>query len=381
MVAASVRTGPRRMRPRARGVSALRGLLAPILARLSETLLPPDTIERLRTEREWMRWVNSLTEESLDDLAAAPADVKRRLFKSHVRLVEIETHAKCNRICPFCPNSIVDRRRNGETADRTMLDRVFDELGSIDYSGQIKVARYSEPLTNTGRLYECIASARARVPQAELAIVTNTDYLNADVLRELRSAGLDVVYMSIYLKTNERWSQEIATLYSERLSRKLNAPITRRDKTAVSIRCVYSYDGLELRSACMDYDNYGTDRGSSLEQYTENTRVGPCREPFETFVIDFNGSVMPCCNLRSDLPQHREFVVGELNRQESSIFDIYAGQLSAWRRGVVDFGAKGFPCATCRHRDLTERVAPPIALALTRRLEQIGRETSAASRD
>ena len=32
-------------------------------------------------------------------LTEAPADVKRDLFRRHVTLVELEVHAKCNRIC------------------------------------------------------------------------------------------------------------------------------------------------------------------------------------------------------------------------------------------------------------------------------------------
>ena len=104
------------------------------------------------------------------------------MFKANVSRVEIVTHAKCNRICSFCPNVIMDRRLNNSLTDRAMLDRIFGELGSIDYRRQICVARYSEPLANRDYLYGCLASARERVPHAELAITTNTDYLTQSVL-------------------------------------------------------------------------------------------------------------------------------------------------------------------------------------------------------
>ena len=344
-----------------------------ILARSTETLLPAEAVNRLRTVREWRRWVDSLTFESLADLAQAPPEVKRRVFRAHVRRVEIETHAKCNRICSFCPNVIVDRRLNQTLVDRRILDRVFDELGSIDYVGQIVVARYSEPLTNRPYLYERLRCARAAAPHCELSITTNTDYLTPAVLDQLHEIGLDTLYMSLYLRDRERWSIELARAYTERLGKKLGVRLLHKIETATNFMASYEYKGMSLRSTCHNWEQYGTDRGGSLERYKLERRVGPCRDPFETFVIDYNGSVMPCCALRSDLPEHRNLIAGDLSATGSSIFDIYAGQLSSWRRGLVGFGEKDSPCTTCRHRDLPGELAGPISRHLERRLRQIGR--------
>jgi MoaA/NifB/PqqE/SkfB family radical SAM enzyme len=268
----------------------------------------------------------------------------------------------------------MDRRRNQTVADAAMLDRVFQELGSIAYARQIVVARYSEPLANRPQLYECIARARALVPQATLAITTNTDYLTPQVLDELREAGLNLVYMSLYLKDRERWSLDLAQAYSERLSNKLKAPILTKRVAPTVVRCTYQYPGLNLYSTCHNWAEYGTDRGGALAEYADQRRRGPCREPYETFVIDHNGSVMPCCALRSDLPQHRDFVAGDLSVPRTSIFDIYAGQLACWRRSLVGFGAKRPPCTTCQHRDIPAELIAPVAARLQRQLQRIGRD-------
>jgi len=343
-----------------------------LIRKTTETLLPDAAVQRLRTAREWRRWVRSLTPAVLEDLTQSPPEVKRRVFKAQVRRVEIETHAKCNRICSFCPNVIMDRRLNQTLTDAQVLDRVFEELGAIDYAGQIVVARYSEPLANRPYLYERLARARALVPQAELCITTNTDYLTPAVLNQLEVSGLNVVYMSLYLRDHERWSIEVARAYTERLARKLGAQVLTKVETPTNLLAIYRYKGLDLRSTCHNWDQYGTDRGGSLVQYQQQKRVGPCRDPFETFVVDYNGSVVPCCAIRSDLPEHRDLVVGNLSVPGTSIFDVYTGRLSAWRRGMVGFGQKDFPCTTCRHRDLPADLAEPIAKRLEKRLLQIG---------
>lgn len=348
--------------------------LSPSLARAAEAILPSNFVSNLREGRSWKNWIAKLEPNLFDDLSASPAETKKSLFKKHVSLVEIEVHARCNRVCPFCPNVIVDRRKNFVLTDAEILDRVFDELGSIDYRGQIKIARYSEPLANLPYLYDRIVSARTKVPNAQLAIVTNTDYLKPKVLEELREAGLDRVYMSIYPRPREKWSLALAERYSERLAAKLRTPISSRHRTTYSLRCTYKYEGLQLHSACINFGEFGSDRGNLMEQYTHEKRLGPCREPFETFVIDYTGDVMPCCNLRGDFPEHRALAAGNLARNGSSIFDVYAGALAGWRKSMAGFGPKEKPCTTCTHRDVPHTLANKVSRLVNRRLVQIGRD-------
>lgn len=344
-----------------------------LLAKITETVLPAAFVSRLREGREWKNWIAKLEPNLFDDLTNASTEIKKQLFSRFVTLVEIEVHAKCNRVCSFCPNVIVDRRKNNILTDAEVLDRVFDELGSIDYRGQIKIARYSEPLSNLPYLYERIKTARAKVPHAQLAIVTNTDYLKPTVLKALREAGLDKIYMSIYLRPSEKWSLKLAHQYNDKLASKLRIPISSRNETSYSLRCTYDYEGLDIQSACINFDDFGSDRGSLLEQYTSQERTSPCREPFETFVIDYTGKVMPCCNLRSDFPQHQDFIVGDLINKETNIFGIYAGRLAGWRKSMIGFGTKEHPCATCKHRDLSEGSVNSVSAQLQKQLFQIGR--------
>ncbi len=151
----------RRKEQRLNLVHHLKRTSSRVVSRVTDAVLPQTLTARLRDERGWRAWVDGLSAEVLDDLTLAPPDVKRELFRRNVTLVEIETHAMCNRLCSFCPNVDGNRLKNAKQTDVAMLNRVFDELGSIDYRRQIKVARYSEPLRNPEYLYACIASARA----------------------------------------------------------------------------------------------------------------------------------------------------------------------------------------------------------------------------
>ena len=57
----------------------------------------------------------------------------------------------------------------------------------------------------------------------------------------------------------------------------------------------------------------------------EYVRTSPCLSPFYHFYVEFNGNVMPCCNLRSEIARHKYAIITGLNTS-SDIFLIYAGE-------------------------------------------------------
>ncbi len=65
----------------------------------------------------------------------ADLETARALFVEYVGLVEIGNHSFCNRICWFCPNVFIDRRSVNHLRTDTLLDKIFSELGAIDYRG------------------------------------------------------------------------------------------------------------------------------------------------------------------------------------------------------------------------------------------------------
>src|SRR5579872_7075960 len=178
--------------------------------------------------------------------------------------------------------------------------------------------------------------------------------------------------MSLYLRDHEHWSSELAHDYTDRLAKKIGAQILTTRETPVSLQCTFDYPGLALYSTCHNWEQYGIDRGGLVQIYSQQQRLGPCRDPFETFVIDYNGSVTPCCCVRSDFKEHAGYLMGDLSIPEVSIFDVYAGRCALWRRSVASFGHKASPCSSCRHRDIRHEFVMPISARLEKKLERIG---------
>jgi radical SAM protein with 4Fe4S-binding SPASM domain len=226
-------------------------------------------------------------------------------------------------------------------------------------------------------IYEMVALARRRLPAATIDIVTNGDYLNPRALARLREAGLSVLRVSVYMRRGVAWSVEAARDEITRLGRRIQLEPAWDASTATTVGASFPTPGLPIVAFSHNFDETGYDRGQLIEQLVDKSwvRRSPCFLVFSNFTVDFNGTVMPCCNLRSDHPKHKAFAVGDLGR--SSIFDVYAGaEFTAWRRSLATVGEKADPCRTCRQKALEGPELERLGRAVDAKLRAIGVDLS-----
>lgn len=279
-----------------------------------------------------------------------PPDDARSLFACSVRYVEIECFSYCNRRCHFCPNATIPQRQD-KAGNRHMPEelylRILDDLASIGYRGEIQFGRYNEPFSDRSIL-DRISQARERLPMAYLYSHTNTDFLTPAYLDEIAGAGLDGLELQVYLGNGDRYDESEMLARRKQILRRLGLSLLTTVCSSPGFRHqhVTDYSRMQVRIDCRNFDAIGTDRGG-LVQIQQRPRVAPCLIPFKSMYIDHDGSVVPCCNIRSDVPEHEPYVVSRLH-DGASIFDAYVA-LHGWRLGLMRFGEKSGPCATCRY--------------------------------
>jgi MoaA/NifB/PqqE/SkfB family radical SAM enzyme len=269
------------------------------------------------------------------------------LFRRSVTMVEVEVFSYCNRRCWFCPNSVIDRQTRTEYMAEDLYLRILDQLRDADYRQMISYSRYNEPLADRIILRR-IAQAKARLPEALLHTNTNGDYLTAEYLDELADAGLRSLNVQVYLGNDDRYDHERMRTKLQRTIEQLgvNAAIV-RDEPGVWLEAAAEASGVRMRIYARNFEINGCNRGESVPIRIAERRTSPCLSPFHHVYIDFNGKVMPCCNLRSDVPSHADAIVDDLNRAHD-LFLVYAGEtMAAWRRSLIGFGGKSGHCSTC----------------------------------
>lgn len=201
-----------------------------------------------------------------------------------VRLVEIELFSYCNRTCNFCPNSYIDRLSDNKILNEDSFKRLILDLKSINYDKYISFSRYCEPLAFRDILDARIAFVRKHLPLVTIVANTNGDY---------EWDGVDIDELTIMDYDISMDKKELGLLKRPTkpyLVRKMRLGKLNNRAGAMNLRRTY-------------------------------VRDFPCFEPTYFIGVDYNGSVSPCCNMRSDVGLHKPYMLGNIN--DSSIFDIW----------------------------------------------------------
>jgi len=299
-------------------------------------------------------WYHYLDDERL--YSCPPPEEQKNLFAKYVNFIEIEIFSFCNRRCWFCPNSYIDRHSQNIFMPEEMYTKIIDELADIRYSGKIWYSRYNEPFSDRIVL-DRLREARHKLPNATLHSYTNGDYITRQYVDELAAAGLSDLHIMRYPlnkkdeEYNEKQQREILTSYAE----KLGLPFEHRLDVALNI--IHPSMTIDILGQNPNL-HFGNRADTIMISTKPHRRTAPCHNPFTNMYIDHNGSVMPCCNVRSDVQQHAEMVMG--NVAEKTVFEIYANQrYCLFRYQLRDVGVKIYPCNVCDNYGYTfSRPAP-----------------------
>jgi radical SAM protein with 4Fe4S-binding SPASM domain len=283
------------------------------------------------------------------DSGSFSKEEKREFFKNRLEHIEIETHGYCNRKCEFCPNSLVGRMDKSQILPEDVFNRIINELSDIEFQGIIKLHRYNEPLA-LNLIFDRIAYARKKLPQAMLAFHTNGDYVTFDILRQCEQKGLDFLFIRCYIdyKVHESKLRDVAKQQCVEYLRKhkLKAKYLKKaGENLVNYKIPMKKMGVFL--SVPDLINYVGDRGGALKELSgKEIRTSPCVSPFKQMFIDWTGDVLPCCNLRSDIQSHKNYILG--NVKNSPLQDIFFSDTSSKvRKMLAGFGEKTGPCTYC----------------------------------
>lgn len=284
-------------------------------------------------------------------------------LKDNLKLIEIETFSYCNRTCWFCPNSFIDRRV--EHGKHVMSDEVYtdiiNQLYDINYNGEISYSRYNEPLAKKEIILKRIKEAREKLPKAILRINTNGDYLrDKQYIDELIKSGLSQLWVQQYLENDEKYNHAKSMQWInnkiESLGVKDNAElITNIDNYKIEYNIKLA-DTFLMHIRARNFEVDGSSRGGTIDLNKEYQRTKRCSQPINNLYIDYNGNVMTCCAVRSDIPEHADQITGNIHSQ--TLQDIFSSDAYNYLRNMHnnDTQVKTGHCRTCKiginHKEL-----------------------------
>ena len=272
----------------------------------------------------------------------------KEIFKKSLKLIEIEVFSYCNRKCWFCPNSVIDRISTNNIMPEEIYLNLISQLQEIDFTGELTYSRYNEPLSQRELIIKRIKQARKLLPNTTLRTNTNGDYITRDYVEELCDAGLNQLWIQQYLSNNERYDHEKMRTRAERKIKKLGVPARAiTDIDGCKLEYDLSYRGMTIHIRSRNFELDGSSRGETVQIASDYTRTQRCTQVFNNMYIDYNGSVMVCCALRSDVPGQESGIMGHIS--DGKLWNIHAGEkYKAWRDHHKEDGPKEGFCKSCR---------------------------------
>ncbi|MBF0152654.1 MAG: radical SAM/SPASM domain-containing protein [Magnetococcales bacterium] len=202
----------------------------------------------------WLRWWSHFRHNPLD-------------------VVEIETDARCNRSCSYCP--VAKHKREGQMPE-SLFYAIVDQLQQMNFSGRFSFHFYNEPLLDP-RLDTFIRYTRDRLAKATLVLVTNGDHLSRERFDQLLAAGIDLVSVSLHDKKIAKTSNALRGSLNERFQAKILITPTYEPQTPLSNR-----GGL-------------VDLQKHQHEAVHNWPNGGCTS-VSSLVINYQGKVALCCD-------------------------------------------------------------------------------------
>ena len=266
---------------------------------------------------------------------------------SHIRRIDIELHSFCNRTCEWCPNKTYLRNKQVKMSDET-YHKILNELNEFGFAPVRKIISkttteskldffrtytkdqpivsflgYMESMSDIKLLKKRVLEAKHKLPPyVELFANTNGDYISKDNLDGLHLTTLNI--MDYDCKGKDFWRKKLedsgCLIIEDNNIQTTGVMAIHKHVNLIRVAVNWTQSSrLENRAGALTKDDeiikfmsWENDAGK---------RIVPCPEPTYYLNITYDGNVMPCCHIRSDIPIHQEFILG--NVENNTLAEIY----------------------------------------------------------
>ena len=278
----------------------------------------------------------------------------RQFYLDWPHEISIETFAKCNAACTFCPYTTLERQ--GERLADEVLDRIVEELKDHPWPFMIAPFKVNEPFLDK-RLIPFCRKINAELPKAHLRLFSNGSALTQKHIEEV--ATLQRV-VHLWISLNDHRPDE----YHKLMSLDFGRTAANLDKLHAYVECEQFphpvmvskvREKQEVSDLDRDFVEYVKGRwplfGVHLIKrdgwlgYTEpgadTIPDTPCGRWYE-LSITATGIVAHCC-----MDGRAEYPIGDVTKQ--SLFEIYNSP--DWRRNRLEGWSRKnvHPCSTCTY--------------------------------
>lgn len=308
--------------------------------------------ERARREKEFAARFGHLPR-GIQGYQRFVESLRETRYLRYPREVAIETIAKCNAACSFCPYPVLDRK--GEKMPDELIAKIIGDLTDVprDLPIWISPFKLSDPLLDV-RLFDILADVNQRLPNARLRLFTNGSPLTEKNLAAIgRVQRLEHLWISLnhhhkegYERTMklpwERTLERLDMAHRKKASGEFSPPVivSRVGDGSADDRAFlrFVHDRFPLfQSALVSR----TEWLGQLAGLTAAGKINPvgCARWFE-LSITATGLVSFCC-----MDAQGQYPIGDV--RSSHVLDIYNAPTYRMYRERTETRMEVMPCRVC----------------------------------
>lgn len=270
----------------------------------------------------------------------------RQFYLDQPHEVSLETFAKCNARCTFCPYPTLDRI--GTRLSDGLIDRLIGEMSEWRTPFMFSPFKVNEPFLDK-RLMDICRTVNAAVPIARLRLFSNGSPLTKDLLQEV-AALENVQHLWISLNAvDENEYERIMGIKFARTAQRLDVLHAMDGFPHSVVLSRVGYAGAdEFKVYCAErwpkFDTYIIKQDSWLGYVPPDRPVipnTPCNRWFELSVMS-TGKVSLCC-----MDGTGEYAIGDI--VSNSLLDVYNAPQWRDRRERLISRKTLHPCNTCSY--------------------------------
>lgn len=267
------------------------------------------------------------------------------------RIYQIETTARCNLSCPFCPRTTQIIAKGQRDMNTEMpYEKFVDVLDRMPWLKSIELFHFGEPFMQKD-LHEYVKACKER--GIYTVIASNLNPATPKAIDRVFDAGLDFLVMDVDSLDPERYTRMRVKGTLERMKKAVTYILSKpRSERPYCVAQTIMLDGTpEYTEAQFKEWSGGLMPEEIRYKFLDSFRstVLPkgilgekdlCREPFYGFTVHVNGDVVPC-----DRDWGGENVMG--NVFEQGIMDIWNGEKFEEFRRQMKSPEKPAMCRKC----------------------------------
>lgn len=227
-----------------------------------------------------------------------------------IRHIDLQLFNYCNRSCWFCPPQCQYKESEIKYMDDKTFSNTILLIKSLNVYDKVNIClnRYCEPFYDIERIVKGASDLKKILPNSRIIVQTNGDLMTQLNVVTAIASVIDEIRINLYDLDITQTIEFLISKFGYDIT-KFIKPIRGENKQLYFKRHNIDFYVLFNKIDTMEITN----RGNTIKGFKCEERTTRCMIPRYILPVDYDGTIMPCCDTYGKTDKHSEMIIGNVN--------------------------------------------------------------------